>query len=314
MAFRGDYKVNKDENTLNPMKFNNVTKGFDVGVYRENNKLKIFLAIPGSGTLKVFEAFYSGGFNFDSKINMGSYSSSFKNLMKMFGGASWHSLASSVGKHYTNEDWGLAFDAPLKPYLNGTEPIAFDFNCFLPLIVEGDGSDTFQKNIEQPLNNLIVVTMPTRSEAADKLVEDLISTTDKGINWMTNLWMMDDSDDYAHMIKDAIVDYRDNFFKDVYMLNNPFQFAKGAKLVIRIGPWRLSDVIIDTFKVEYGPIIYTDGNDGYPEYAKVSIHCTTTYSACVETFNIGRDMSEEISKLYDTRPHTDKSSGAAGKS
>ena len=311
MAFRGDKAINASQKTLNPMKFNPTTKGFDVGVYRENNKLKIFLVVSKKQTIKVFEAFYSGGFNFDSKLNVGNYSSSFKNMVKSFGG-SWHSLASSAGKAYANEDWGLAMDAPLKPFLNGTEPISFDFQCFLPLIVKGDGTDTFTENIEQQLNNLIVVTMPTRSAKVDGLVKTLTDATDTLIDGITNTWMMEDDDKYAHMIKDSMVDYRDNFFKDIYMLNNPLQFAKGAKLVLRIGPWRLSDIVIDYIKVEYGPIVYTDGRDGYPEYAKLSLHCTTMYSSCVEIFNVGNDMTKQVRALYNTVLKTRSSSGGAG--
>lgn len=272
-------------------------KGFDIEAYRKANKVNLYIKSGTNKVVRLFSAFTTGNFGFNAKLDTGDYGEEFKNKINSLFGTSWKTLISAAGKTFdSGNSWSGAFDAPVKPYIKGSQPMVFDLDCFLPLIVHGDGTDSFVNNIEQPLNDLLFITLPTRKNAANDTIESV------------NLWIRDAIDGlfvdakaegaYWEFVQNALHEYQDNYFEGVYMLNNPIQYNNTNSIILRVGPWRVDNVLIQGVSVEYSPLIYNDGETVYPAFAKARISFMTKYKMTPELINVKpSNVSEKVKRL-----------------
>lgn len=299
MALRGNKATNTADGIPKSSYFeaSSNIRGFDINAYRKANKLNLYLK-PGQGkVIKLFSAFTTGNFGFDAKVDMGDYGKMFTDKLNTLFGDSWRSLLSSAGKTFdAGNSWAGSFDAPIKPFIKGSEPLSFDVDCILPLIVKGDGTDSFVKNIERPLNDLLYVTIPTKQNTITQTIEN------------ANKWLRDAIDGlfvdaqaegvYWEFVQNAIHDYQDNFFSGIYMLNNPIQYDKSNNIILRLGPWRLDNVYITGVQVQYSPLIYNDGSTVYPSYAKVKVSFITKYKLTTDLLNIDKSgVTDAIAQM-----------------
>lgn len=284
--------------------------GFDINAYRKANKINLYLKPSKDKVISIFSAYTVGNFGFNAQVDMGDYGQVFKDKLNTLFGESWRSLISSAGKTFdSGNDWSGAFDAPIKPFIKGSNPLTFEVDCYLPLIQKGDGTDTFEENIERPLNDLLYVTLPTRNNIVTETIEKV------------NTWLRDKIDGlfadaqadgmYWEFVQNAIHDYQDHFFSGLYMLNNPIQYASTNSLILRIGPWRVDNVLINGVAVEYSPLIYNDGKTVFPSYAKARISFITKYKLTPELINVNpANTSQSLQKYI---PKGSKSSGGSSK-
>ena len=250
--------------------------------------LRIFISSKGGDPTCIFKAFYLGTFQWGVQLDMGSFA---EGPMGFMNGLSpiWRSAINSIGKSIKGDGWSGAFAQPYKPYIKGTEPLKFEIKCFLPLIQKGDGTDTFAENIETPVANLIGITSPWKSSDSTDWGTAIEQKLDAAESWLFN----DTGSTFWKAVQGVVDGMKNDFFKGIYMLNNPPQFDSGTTLTLRIGPWRVSDILISSVSVEYSPLIYNDGKEVYPSFANVSISCLTQESFTPDLMNIYDKMSPE---------------------
>lgn len=297
MALRGNKIENKNDGIPSDLYFEASadTVGFDIEAYRKANKVNIFLKPGKSKVINLFSAYYKGNLGFSCELDRGDYGETVREKLNNLFGDSWRSLISSIGESVTGQSWSGAFDAPLKPYIRGTKPLTFEIPCYLPLIQKGDGTDTYEKNIETPLNDLITVAMPTKNKTVSGAID---SARQSILDMIDGIFQeAEATGTYWEFVQNATHDYIDNFFGGIYLLNNPIQYDANNKIIIRIGPWRIDDVIIDKVAVEYTPLIYNDGSTVYPACAKATISFTSKYKMTPDILNVGNNVSDKVMQL-----------------
>lgn len=269
-------------------------KGFSIDAYRKANKLSLILVKNGGSPVTFFQAFYTGEFNYVAALSTSSFAQQL--LEKMNGlGAIWRSSLQSVGQSVFGEKFTGAFDAPYKPYIQGTEPLSFDLQCELPILARFNKQGgivhdvNFIENIQKPLNTLLKVVLPEKNKVFKDVSNTLGDAADSAIDWLFN----DTDSQFWTTVQNVIEGYKKDFLSGIYALDVPLQF-NNANLVLRIGPWRVSPVLIENLKVSFSPMIYTDGNNVYPSKCTINITCKTLNKATVDSMNIGNDYDKSI--------------------
>lgn len=274
-------------NDIDVFSSNPKASGFSVDTYRKANMARFYLVTSDKEPLCIFKAYYQGTFGFTTSLNTGSFSSDITSFMDKLGPL-WRSSLRSVGKATYGEAWSGAFSMPMKPYIKGTEPLSFSIKCILPLLDKGDGTDTFQDNIQTPIDDLLAVTLPWKSSAFDSAKQALNDKIDDAINWLFE----GTESTFWNSIQEAIVGFKEDFLGGIYMLNEPIQYESTNRLVLRIGPWRIEGVLIDKVDIEYSPLIYNNGEEVYPAFATVVVNCKTLNPVTPEILGVFQGISK----------------------
>lgn len=271
---------------------NSAVNAFSIDAFREANKVVIYIEGKGKDPVEVFRAYYQGNFSFNAALDVGSLNTEMLGTLNGLGPI-WRSTIKSIGRTVSGgEAWSGAFDTPYKPYIKGTLPLTFELKCVLPLIQKDNPDNPFVKHIQTPINNLLAITMPTESKAFDSVATKIGETVQNAIDWLFS----DTEGTFWECTQNVIEGFKKDFFGGIYMLNNPAQFDNANELVLRIGPWRVPKVMINTVKVEYSPLMYTDGSTVYPSFAWVTVSCQTTNKARFDTFNINTDFESKLNE------------------
>ena len=273
--------------------------GFSLDKYREANMFRLFLkdAVSGGDPIPIFKAYYNGMFTLNVGLQTGDYSKGLMDTLNSLGPVG-HSIIKSVG-----QTLGLGsgtFASPMKPFIQGTEPMSFEIKGILPLVEKGDGTDDFKKNIQTPVSDLLGVVLPWKSSKFDGATQKIEAELDKAINWVFD----GANGTFWNCVQNAVTGLKSDFLGGIFVLNEPLQYrgseSKGSsEIIMRIGPWRLTGLLIDRVNVEYSPIMYTDGTGIYPAYATVTVSCKTKNPVTPDFLGIYNDMSSNLKSLVD---------------
>lgn len=273
----------------------NDAKAFSMNVFREANAFRLFLKSGEADPVILFKAYYNGMFSFTAGLNITSGGG---NLLDMFSGIN-EGLTRSIFRGVTTaltESTSGTFAAPLKPFIKGTEPLSFTLKGFLPLIVKGDGTDSFQENIQTPISSLLGITLPWKSQGFAGAVDKFETSFNDVMNWMFNgtegstIWTA---------VQGAVTQIKEDFLGGIYLLNEPLQYAKGNDIILRIGPWRVTGLVIERIEVQYSSLMFTDGSDVYPAYAVVNIACKTKLPATPDMLGLWADIQNNNKPIAD---------------
>ena len=290
MALRAGEKDKEYQITLE-----NDAKAFSMNVFREANSFRLFLKSGNSDPVILFKAYYNGMFSFTAGLNISAGGGDMLSMFTGFNEGLTRSIVRGVTKSLTGTMSGT-FAAPLKPFIKGTEPLQFTLKGFLPLIVKGDGTDSFQENIQTPISSLLGITLPWKStgfaNASNKFAEGFNDV----MNWMFNgtegstIWTA---------VQGAVNQIKEDFLGGIYLLNEPLQYTNGNDIILRIGPWRVTGLIIERIEVQYSSLMFTDGSDVYPAYAIVNITCKTKLPATPDMLGLWADIQNNNKPIAD---------------
>lgn len=275
-------------------------QGFSLKSFREANSVRIFIKTDKEVT-PIFKAYYQGMFSFNVELENGDFGSDVNSFLNQLGPV-WRSTLNSIGTSISNGGWSGAFAAPVKPYIKGTRPLSFNIKCVLPLIVNGDGTDSYQKNIANPIADLLGVTMPWKSNATQNVIDTVNQAID---NFVDYLFEGSEGSSFWTCIQNWVKNLKTDFFGGIYMLNNPIQYDNKNSLILRIGPWRVSDIIIDTVNVEFPPSFYRgeslNMNEVYPPCAYITIACKSKAAATPDILRIYQNMSPTFQQIVNEK-------------
>lgn len=278
-------------------------KGFSIDAYRKANQVQIFFNRDSQESILLLRAYYKGEFTLSPSFSVGSFGKDITELMNGMGGL-WRSGLKAFsrsanqytgGSSFKSEMTG-AFSMPLKPYIKGTEPLSFTINAFLPLIQRGDGTDSFEENIERPLNDLLGIALPWKQKEASEGIAKVNKWVDSAIDWLFKPY---DESSFWKSVNTGVKSMKEDFFGGIYMLSTPLQFAGDNSITVRIGAWRIPKCIIDSVSVTYSPMIYSDGSRFYPSYANVAIKVSTLEAVTPDLLGVYDKMSSKLKSCID---------------
>lgn len=217
---------------------------------------------------EIFKGYYIGGVQYNYSLKTNSYNNL---LSRITATPMWQGLISSA----TNNGMTASFGAPIKPYITGTEPMTFEFQCFLPI------EDCFITNIENKIKNLLAFVLPAENGSVRDILNGVEEKYDSIVDWLFNK-----NDSVWGRMNDVFTGMYDKFVKGAYLLDTPLQLKN--KTTIWVGNQRIYDVVITNVAVSFSPNFYfgrvtdtfgkpldPDSGAFYPSYAIVKINCST---------------------------------------
>lgn len=295
MALITSKSKNIQEGVSNDPLFSSSTNDLSVASYRVNNRVRIFIK-SSKNTVEIFRGYTSQEFSVESGIEYSDYGGYFPNMIKSLGlGEVWNSAISSITKETLGESLSGSVLSDIKPFISGSKQFKFDLPCVLPLIIKGDGTDTFDENIAQWINSLLYVSIANKSTKVDNFKDSAVSSV-KG--WINDLWEESGfTGTFMNVMHTMIDDYIDNFVSGLYILENPIQFKTGTDIILRLGPYRIDNLIITNVRTQFGPIVYTNKTNGYPDFAKVTISLESKERSTREQFMLGTAKVSGVTEL-----------------